>query len=397
MRAKRLLIPGAAAVILALTTVVWLGNVQQTYSEVPSSYVVSPRGLKALYLWLEELGYRPERFRLRPRRLAEHSGVLILAAPSAEAIGDKQVETILAWVEKGNTLVYLSRAGEGRRLPPPREARLLHALGVELKDEPADPPGHGLRMDPLPAHRFPVEAFRPRPHSPATVNIKTMYFRPGWGVREVGGVSLPLVRDEETGYLYEIHRGAGRIYFFASSTPLENFWLNRGGNAFFFLSLLAAAGEEGEILFDEYHHGYSRDFGFADFARLRPVYPVLIQSLLLAAAILVSRGRRFGPAKTLPPLEQRSLREYTRSLAILYRKARHHRTALEFIHRDFIRNLPRRAVSAVKGFAPPCARDNKFQRLEREYESLQRAPVVSSRRFIAWTKELSELKKEIKP
>lgn len=399
MRGKYLIWTGAIFFLLLVVSAVWMKNLGQEYSDIPSTYNSSPRGLKALYLWLRELGRQPVRFRRRYKSLAGHSGLLVVTSSTAHPFTEHQVEQLLDWVEKGNTVLYLSRVGEGSGMISCREHSLLDALEVEPKGAENEAPFSGDYVDAIRAFTFPVKAFPLSPFSPATRGLGEMYFRPGWGVKEVGGASLPLVRDVETGYAYEIQRGAGKIYFLASSLPLENYWLNRGDNALFFLSLLRSGPREGEILFDEYHHGHSLEFGAADLTRMKPVYLALLQAFLVAGAIIFSRCRRFGTVIPFQRERQRSLLEFIRSIAILYRKAGLYREASRIIYRDFRESaagrLGRPTGREWTEVAWPGVDPEKFQRIEEEYRSLNTSGKQTPARLLSFARAVSELKKEM--
>src|SRR5207237_1984697 len=100
----------------------------------------------------------------------------------------------------------------------------------------------------------------------------------------------------------------------------------------------------GVIAFDEFHQGR----GSTHNALIRyfdgtPVLALCAQLMLIAVAIVWSRGTRFGRPLPLPQVDRRSSLEFVASMAELQQRAKAHDLALENIYTRVRRVLVRYA------------------------------------------------------
>jgi hypothetical protein len=326
-------------------------------SLAPSSYSAAPHGTKACFVTLERLGYKPRRWRLEWARLKNERGIL-LYAPSEpltsggryKALSAPAAREIERWISRGNTLIYLLNPNE-RTLS---RNVLLTQLGINLTTE--DMPSEIERTQTL------------RQFLPTRIERDYDYVLPvPWtsNVRRLSADAVPafatdrgrpvVVTDRvDYGHVHLIPYGEGRIYVFSSSSFIDNQFLGRSDNLALLLNILdLERGKNGVVLFDEYHHGYSAEFGAASFTQLPVVRFAAWQALALFVLFVLSSWRRFGRPVPLIRDTRRSIREYTQSLGNLYFRARAHREALDFLFQGLRRslcsryNLPESAPHAV--------------------------------------------------
>lgn len=113
---------------------------------------------------------------------------------------------------------------------------------------------------------------------------------------------------------------AGRIVAVASPDLFRNDQIADGDNARLAFALVALAGSDGLIAFDEHLHGYGLD---RPWWMLLPLADRVALALLIVAflAWLVYESVRLGPAVTLEPPPDPTTRAYLTSLATLYERA----------------------------------------------------------------------------
>lgn len=296
---------------------VWTTTHQMETEEAPaySTHSTAGRGAAALYLWLEELGYRVERIENSPFRLEAEARVLFVLAP-AQAYNDIQTRLLQRWVSQpGHTLVLVAEGSRGAALVQEFEAQ------VEPLPEPSDlvTPTTALLASPPPG---PIEA------------------RLLWGLVPEGDDHVILLRAGEMPVLTSQRRAAGRVVLATLSAPFTNAGLRDPGSARLVHNLVAGLEPGALILFDEIHHGFAA--AGSENTLLAWIYRTPWGwALLYGAAVLlgwmVLRGRRFGRPVPLPErVARRPQSEYVTSMAGLFRRAgrrtfvmRHHHDRLK--------------------------------------------------------------------
>jgi len=297
----------------------------KTYERVSETIDLPPRGeaaynpLYALKLALQSSGRKVDaRQRLdmvgKPLRAADT--VLLLAEP--RVLTASEVELLLAWVERGGHLIL--------RTPPPgsdmrgQDVPLLSDLGIGVAD--TDPLCYGMKV----AQRAQHVEFCEGRH---------FYFYEGegegvvrlWGDDEIG----------EYGYA-RLARGDGTVDVIADLDFLENDKLEEPQHAALARQLLQPnwkadgtfhliySGSMPSLLRLLFEHGW------------RAIVPALLALLLW----LWMRAERFGPLRSAPPPDRRSLLEHVQASGDhLYRYGR--RAMLyAAVHDAFQRRLRRR-------------------------------------------------------
>jgi hypothetical protein len=376
-------------------------------SLAPSSYSAAPHGTKAAFLILERLGYKPRRWRLEWSRLKTERGILVYAPSEPLNSGGRYkplsapaAREIESWIARGNTLLYFLNPNE-RQIS--RNA-LLSQLGINLLSE--ELPSEVERTQTL------------RQFLPTRIERDYDYVLPvPWtaNVRRLSGDAVPafaadagrpvVVTDRmDFGHVHLIPYGHGRIYLFSSASFIDNQFIGRSDNLTLLLNILdRERAKNGVVLFDEYHHGYSAEFGAASFTQLPVVRFAAWQALALFALFVVSSWRRFGRPVPLTRDVRRSIREYTQSLGNLYLRARAHREALDFLFQGLRRSLCSRynlPESATHGVIEDRLRGQRgaaeaWSELVRDCERLLERNKIANADLLAAAKRIEEFQKLI--
>ncbi len=340
-----------AVAILALTAVVGLLFPPATGErgpEFPSSYSTAARGAKAAYLLLEDLGFRVERWSDPPRELpARAEGVLlVLAEPMVPSSGDDKA-ALRRFVMTGGQVVATGWWA-ALLLPEARLGETSAGFAVE-KVLPALQPGPLTRGAPE------IE-LRPIAHWDAHDSRATAYYADSTGAAVVS---------------YRL--GKGRVIWWSDSEPLTNYGLKRASNLALFLNSLGPPAST-HVLWDEYFHGERPSL--AAYLAQTPAPWLLLQCLVLFAAVLISYTRRWGPMRGLERAGTRlSPLEFVETVGDLYAQKRAAREALEIAYHRF-RFLLRRLGVPVTSTPEQAARSlrERLGRLAPEFlKSCQRA------------------------
>lgn len=327
-----------------------------------STYRSRPSGLRALYLTLERLGYRPRRHVERLDRLPG-DGVLVIAEPVQE-IDREGWQALAAWVERGNLLLLFSDSGRlfeagiigsgppapGPTLRPRLVGRLVASSAAPVQPapvtvgapEPVVQSAYRLRRTAwdLPPLASPSHERRGERSPPSSA---------GRGAGEVG--LIPLYADPEGPVLSVGRRGKGTVVLSCSPWSISNEGIAKGSNLALFLNLVDVygGGKRRPIYFDEYHQGRAGRGG--PLGLLAPVARFGVAQIVLALLLLVlAVAWRFGPALPVEALERRSRAEYLAAMTGLFRRAR----ALELVAAK-LGEETRRELARGLGL-PPSAR-----------------------------------------
>jgi hypothetical protein len=266
----------AAAVTVALIAIaVLLGAATPgPRGHESSSYATQPRGIAAWASLLERSGHPVSRLRTRlDDAELDRGATLVLLDP--EGIADGEVGALNRFLQGGGSAVLGGAAADQDWV---REA----VVGVpRLRDTGGDETAESL---------VPVAQTR---------GVRTLAAA-GDAAFAAGGRLLPIVGGPRGALALAGGSGAGRVTVLADASPLQNRLLGRADNAAFALALAGGAGRP--VVFSELQHGYGRTGLAALPARWKVA---LVLAGLAGLALLVSRGRRLGPAEApareLPP------------------------------------------------------------------------------------------------
>lgn len=270
----------AAAMLLLLVFVMIFGNPEQPKGG-RSSYNVSSDGLRAAYLFLDELGYPVARSRRPPS-----GGVRWVLFPST-SLG--QTDLLRTWVQAGGVMVLADDS--------PAFAK---ELGISLIVSPDSPV----------------------PEMPQLGNTRTTWpDNPGETWTEEGGV--PVVT---------IHRlGRGEVWLINRPGMVTNDLIGKGKNGITICRLAEATlnraseehpAERNELWFDEYYHGMRERPGVVELLLAPPMRWFTLGGVIWTGLLLWHAVPRWGPLRPEPPPRRRSKEEYLDAVArLLDRKA----------------------------------------------------------------------------
>ncbi len=318
MRISRdLLVVVALFAALALFTIVpamrraEIEQAQTTF--VPySSHSAQPNGTLALQMWLDQIGFHTQRIENDTFNAPDQARVLFVFPPR-QAFADFEVQALLRWVERGNTLIVASRSlSADDRLQRALQARIVPTT---LSDE--------------------AELEQPL-SSPTAVRVSTTS-------------ALALSRSDYVEYLsaggspllVAFAQGKGKVFLTSAPFIFTNDGLRNDADAHLVRALLTDIPAGGLVAFDEFHLGYTgQQQTVQDLLYNRPWGWSIIFSLLLIFAYLSINGQRFGRVMPLPQeIARRSPAEYVQSMAQLFRRAGKRHMVMQHYHQQLKRSL----------------------------------------------------------
>jgi Domain of unknown function (DUF4350) len=338
-----------------------------------STYRARPSGLRALYLTLEQLGYRPRRHHQTLEHLSE-DGALVIAEPPID-LAPREWEAVVHWVERGNLLLLFSDSGH---LFEPDEHPAVSVPTAPTTAAPVQPVPvvAGARSHVVQAlYRIDTESWSPvRPDGVFRAGPRRRRAAPPrlFPARPV----LPLYADAIGPVLCFSRWGRGTVILSCSPWSLSNEGIARGSNLALFLNLLdaygpaartgGAAGTLGKrrpIFFDEYHQGQGDAGG--PLSLLPPVARTGVAQVVVALLLLVvAVAWRFGAIVPTEALARRTRAEYLAAMTTLFRRAR----ALELVAGKLKVETERELARSLG--LPPTARPEELAAAAQEKRGL---------------------------
>lgn len=311
---------GLLLLLITITSVI-----QKTQKSAPVSYSShsnGPEGARALYLWLEAMGYQASNAVTSRFSIHEQASTVILLEPSI-AITDQEWETLDSWIEEGGTLI-LAGNGWGMRM-----ITLRYDLQI------AFPNTRTWQLSPQ------VPFFNSPPIQEAITCPDAAYFK-GDRIDMVA-----LFANEGRPAIVSFEVGQGRIILSATAYPFSNAGLKEAGNPALVLNLVSAAKKEGMIWLDEWHHGLRgaevSPGGLKEWLLTTPPGNALIYVVAVIFIALILQGRSFGMPLPLPSKTSRPAPiEYITAIANLSRRAGHQAAALQLYQQWLKRALAER-------------------------------------------------------
>jgi hypothetical protein len=309
-RKDRYLFLGAGFVFVLLIVVASLfSSGQQAQSENSSSYSTASGGAKAAYMLLSNTGYRVRRWEQPLSDLPQAKGKTLILAEPEEAPTRIERERLRKFISEGGHVIATGMFA-GTFLPENDSVPDL-LLGSGWKTASSLSPSQITRS------------------APKIVLAPRAYWQPF-------SAAYPLYGDGTQTLVVKYPFGRGEVLWWASATPLTNAGLKEPGNLEFFLACLGdrkRGQRENEILWDEYIQGYRQTLA-ASIAH-SPVKWLVLQLILLGAAVVATFSRRSGPT-SVPVTEVRlSPMEFVETLGGLYQRAWAASVAVEICHRRF--------------------------------------------------------------
>jgi hypothetical protein len=319
-RVRDLLIIAGLFGVLILFVVVGPGRTPPQDPNLPSTYSSAPGGALALYEWTRAMGYDARRLEYRPFEVARDDAVLVMLSPS-ESISRAHARDILAWVERGGTLIFADDAptvfSVSDELLDALQVRITVLTGTQIIGRaPALQP----MFDQPPVREVLVRTSRTL--TPQRDDYAPLFGAPGQIL--IAGIRI----------------GSGYVYISATAHPFTNSGLRDPQNAALVLNMLRRAPPGGRILFDEYHHGLVAPPLPTDGLLTTPLGWAGVYVATATALFLLLGGRRFGRAVPLrEEMARRSSAEYLESMAELYQRGGKRRYMVQHFYADFKRRL----------------------------------------------------------
>jgi hypothetical protein len=285
-----------------------------------STHSTAPRGAAALYLWLQELGYRVGRIENGPFRVAGDAQLLFVLAPlQPYTIAESRM--LEEWAgQAGHTLVLVSEGWQAVTLIRRFDIASVFPAGPAGVLTPTVP----LLTDP----------------PPGAVQAEVRF-----GLQPQDDDFVAHLQAGDAPVMVSMRRGGGRLIVTTAARPFTNDGLHDPGSARLVYNLLADLGPGALIQFDEVHHGYGASgTGSSLLAWLfsSPWGWALLYGTAVTLGWIALRGRRFGRAVPLPEqARRRPQSEYVVSMAGLLRRGGRRTFVLRHHHDRLKRELAR--------------------------------------------------------
>lgn len=292
-----------------------------------SSFSAGPRGMKAAYLTLRELGYDVERSIEPMTALRAQPLITTLILSGEEPASDQDKRAFRAFVDQGGLLVAIGTNGGS-------------AVGLVIPSD-AKPPS---------LFNESIEAFRPLVPSPLTRGAGEITMQADGERVFLPGTYVPLYGASLDNPVVAVASlGKGRVVWLADTTPFANAQLGEACNLRFLLNVVGAASER-RVVFDEHYQGHKRSL--ASYTAGTPLPWIALQFGLVGVAVLLTHSRRLGPVRA-PHVDPRtSPMEFVEMLGTLYQRASARQAAV-----NAARMRVRRAIALRCGV--PVATDDE--------------------------------------
>jgi hypothetical protein len=297
-----------AFLFFAIYALVWLGQWVGRGKEPgsPTTYGTGTAGYKVLYLWLEHLGIPVTRWERDLKAIPEEASVVAILEPELGP-DPGELGALEGWVRRGGTLFLASR------FPNP----FLKHFDVDLELSKPEAGEDELGIQPGPYIRSRI-AIRTERHLTFSSRRPEMVVHAGdkWGA--LVGV---------------VEEGRGRVIVLSDPALFSNLKLREADHGRLALDLLLSHLGKGNLLVDEYHHGYGRATSVIGHVLSSRVLGLFFQGGIILLILWAAAGRRFGSPRPLPSEVPRSSLEYVRAMANLFQRAKASRLALETVSR----------------------------------------------------------------
>jgi|GEM_PF-837209 hypothetical protein len=347
-----LLIAAVVALLLGINLLLYVKPEPEAESDDNadrSTYSGRPYGTLGAYLFLQESGVPVRRWEQDYRALVDRHDVrVVIFVEPRDKPEARQLRALAEWISRGGTFIMFERSwplqlGRWQLLPGPplpldKEGSVFGQVSVH-RIVPWQPGGafHGVNWLGVSA-RARTMTLKPAP------NVET----DGFGSFPAQTPALvPLAGVKDTPAVVEVAYGAGRIICIGDPFIIANQGLAEGDNARFLLNLVRLATNKvaGQVVFDDYHHGYRTTngglLGLLGYFRGTPIPWMVWHIVALGLLTAYTVGYRFGRPVRLPVKPRTNTLEFVTAMAQLQKAAAARDLALENLYRRFHRRLCR--------------------------------------------------------
>lgn len=277
----------AVSLVVLLSTAIALLSPPADGLPPGSSLSRDPGGAEAAYLTLQALGYSVRRsFDPLPSVPAPGVSVRLLADPLVPA-SDQDRRAAQAFAASGGTLLVTGCQG----------LSFLRESAPQASDGSAEP-----------------RLYRAGWPSPLTAGVPIVSMADGCGRPSLGVRYVPVYGDDQADVVWLGRIGAGRVVWWADSTPLSNSAIDRPGHLELLLNTLGPRGSV--IVWDEFYHGQPRSLW--SYAARTPLPLALVQIVVLVLVAAAMYTRRSAPVRERFVQARTSTLEFVDTMAGLY-------------------------------------------------------------------------------
>jgi hypothetical protein len=356
------------------------------------------RGAAEAAYVLQRAGWTPVALTRRVQ-YTQARGLLILVQPEededAEEMGgvsDIDAVAMLHWVERGNTLLVLSKKATG----------IHRALNVVPTEDATAEKQQFVRVH-LDQELGSSFGYLRDIHTLSVVGKSILPAREGalplWSINDMPGALV-------------LRRGQGRVILVAapSLATYNGLWERkddqetlRDDNVLFLVNAAMLHARDGKVYFDEYHHGFQSSGGFWGYLRYHGQHLLLAPLFLAIGAALWMWAVRLGPATPTPQTSETDAVDYASALARLYQQAGARRRLARTLARGFLgaltgrlrlrRNaLPAEILSAWRQHDPGPSGE-RLQALLRGVAELRKGD-LSDQNLLYWSQGFDQFLQE---
>ena len=339
----------------------------------------------------------------RPVQYTQARGLLVLVQPEEDedtaaenptgGVSDDDAKAMLRWVERGNTLLLLSKKANGLHrvldVIPTEDATTEKQKFVQVKLDPDLDRSFGYLRD---VHSLSVGSASTLPETAGAL--------PLWWVGDSPGAMV-------------LRHGQGRVILVAdpSLATYSGLWDRKDGqenlrddNVLFLVNAATMHAQDGKVYFDEYHHGFQSGGGFWGYLHYYGQQYMLLVLFLAVGAGVWMWAVRLGPATPTPRTSEADAVDYASALARLYQQAGARRRLARTLARGFLgaltgqlrlrRNaLPAEVLSAWRQHDPGPSGE-RLQELLRAAATLRRGD-VTEQDLLRWSQAFDQFTDEM--